>query len=171
MCGEHAINRLGSQPSEGSSPHVRGAHYVRRRGRVFAGIIPACAGSTAYCHHGDIVFGDHPRMCGEHVVCATICARLRGSSPHVRGALFALVVGISLAGIIPACAGSTSASSARSLIRRDHPRMCGEHWLGFVGWFVHLGSSPHVRGAPERDGHRPEQTGIIPACAGSTLRK
>ena len=30
-------------------------------------------------------------------------------------------------GIIPACAGSTSAIAYYSCPERDHPRMCGEH--------------------------------------------
>ena len=51
-------------------------------------------------------------------------------------------------GIIPACAGSTCPSALVMQIRRDHPRMCGEH-LGFGRPLASpLGSSPHVRGAP-----------------------
>ena len=49
MCGEH----LGGVPmwmmSGGSSPHVRGARRLTLNPRPAAGIIPACAGSTAVC--------------------------------------------------------------------------------------------------------------------------
>ena len=70
---------------------------------------------------------DHPRMCGEHGgVDAGDCAE-QGSSPHVRGALAQVVREFVRIGIIPACAGSTDATSDTNLPTRDHPRMCGEH--------------------------------------------
>ena len=71
-------------------------------------------------------------------------------------------------GIIPACAGSTRSTTARSPGIRDHPRMCGEHQFvdGFPGG--QKGSSPHVRGARTRRHGQRQRQGIIPACAGST---
>ena len=155
---------------EGSSPHARGARngrsswscpsgdHPRMRGEHVRGgaartprhgIIPACAGSTT-------------------PVCAMI-ASTAGSSPHARGALKPVVTLMAawrdhprmrgehgapherlglLAGIIPACAGSTlqnvwwyracigSSPHARGALRittgisckvKDHPRMRGEH--------------------------------------------
>ena len=175
----------------GSSPHARGAppgaqwggtrsqDHPRMRGehssaddmeRNPCGIIPACAGSTgsAYWYtEGGVGSSphargarskgclgirwrwDHPRMRGEH-----------HSSPSTY---------FSLARIIPACAGSTSAARWSTTVGqgssphargarhsrgntsapcRDHPRMRGEHVLA-IG-----------------EGH--EEFGIIPACAGST---
>ena len=47
--------------------------------------------------------------------------------------------------------------------------MCGEHRPGRRGWIPGWGSSPHVRGAPLANGRDIYTTGIIPACAGSTL--
>ena len=94
----------------------------------------------------------------------------RGSSPHVRGALKQDVARLRTAGIIPACAGSTRSTTARSPGIRDHPRMCGEHQFvdGFPGG--QKGSSPHVRGAPAAVVVCHLVRGIIPACAGSTRR-
>ena len=68
-----------------------------------------------------------------------------GSSPHVRGAL------------------------RRRPWTEDHPRMCGEHRSGFNALFFLTGSSPHVRGARKDSPLRRCHSGIIPACAGSTL--
>ena len=52
--------------------------------------------------------------------------------------------------------------------KRDHPRMCGEHKSWTIMVWACSGSSPHVRGAHQRE-HRPDGgRGIIPACAGST---
>ena len=73
------------------------------------------------------VSGDHPRMCGEHFVAKVFDSCWLGSSPHVRGAREVGRIGVRLAGIIPACAGSTSAASLSRPLFRDHPRMCGEH--------------------------------------------
>ena len=47
MCGEHAGHTCNGSLVQGSSPHVRGARTHEWTVRRFAGIIPACAGSTA----------------------------------------------------------------------------------------------------------------------------
>ena len=51
----------------------------------------------------------------------------------------------------------------------DHPRMCGEHFVAKVFDSCWLGSSPHVRGARTAVCWFGLSTGIIPACAGSTI--
>ena len=88
MCGEHSL---------GYGPMT-----------VMSGIIPACAGSTlSYC--GDnLTDGDHPRMCGEHLMVEGVYIATAGSSPHVRGARAPPYRVHKFPGIIPACAGSTA---------------------------------------------------------------
>ena len=107
-------------------------------------------------------------MCGEHRHLPFLASRLLGSSPHVRGAQQLRVGHGDTAGIIPACAGSTSTGAAILSQWRDHPRMCGEHGAGLDQADCRLGSSPHVRGAPMQNSLRCSVSGIIPACAGST---
>ena len=86
-------------------------------------------------------------MCGEHFSPPPMMPAIPGSSPHVRGALHLRVNLRHVAGIIPACAGSTKGSMTVKSTLRDHPRMCGEHFvIGYKG-MLKLGSSPHVRGA------------------------
>ena len=70
---------------------------------------------------------DHPRVCGEHpaLFCAMFCTL--GSSPRVRGTRDDAVVVLGHDGIIPACAGNTSAYRLVSSATWDHPRVCGEH--------------------------------------------
>ena len=68
MCGEHSSMARSSSSMWGSSPHVRGARVNPRVESPSAGIIPACAGSTA-------------RGC-------RAIHETKGSSPHVRGAHF-----------------------------------------------------------------------------------
>ena len=50
----------------GSSPHARGAPNGAIMQNVMSGIIPACAGSTAWRPPVAFEKGDHPRMRGEH---------------------------------------------------------------------------------------------------------
>ena len=47
--------------------------------------------------------------------------------------------------------------------------MCGEHRTGRPYFAIVQGSSPHVRGAPHLMAELRGQSGIIPACAGSTV--
>ena len=170
MRGEHKRFVRSAFMYSGSYPHARGAPGVRVLEEALRGIIPACAGSTGRRKGLVLMFGgssphargapiehpsalvpsrDHPRMRGEH------CNDERGR--------------VLARGIIPACAGSTSAMLAfdsriwgssphargartrgagRDRRPRDHPRMRGEHGI-----------------------HRvvvQSRVGIIPACAGST---
>ena len=148
MCGEHSLSINHAGTPVGSSPHVRGAP-LRKRGAVgIRRIIPACAGSTCWWRCCCPCWWDHPRMCGEHSLtrkrsmtrpgssphvrgahrrCSFVLETKKGSSPHVRGAQELDDNGLGLFGIIPACAGSTSARTSTRRWPRDHPRMCGEH--------------------------------------------
>ena len=92
---------------EGSSPHARGALPRTVTVRVGDGIIPACAGSTAPTARGAGKRGDHPRMRGEHLYASASWSVVVGSSPHARGAQLSDLAVVFVAGIIPACAGST----------------------------------------------------------------
>ena len=148
MCGEHAETWIQSSLPQGSSPHVRGAQPVVRAEHIVGGIIPACAGSTPRNLLLVSAPWDHPRMCGEHTTPRT-------DTPDSTG-------------IIPACAGSTSVCFLGKFLVGDHPRMCGEHFNCEEVALMRVGSSPHVRGA-HLDRRLPRrESGIIPACAGST---
>ena len=66
-------------------------------------------------------------MRGEHERDDLKSVVVTGSSPHARGARHVLTLAGLIAGIIPACAGSTLDHHAHALALRDHPRMRGEH--------------------------------------------
>ena len=68
MRGEHLMFHRPKNLVQGSSPHARGAHHVIDIRLPGAGIIPACAGSTAYTISAVATSQDHPRMRGEHAV-------------------------------------------------------------------------------------------------------
>ena len=131
MCGEHRFVLVWSCAGWGSSPHVRGARAAAPPGNKSDGIIPACAGSTLFLGEIARAVRDHPRMCGEHITSTAHADVLWGSSPHVRGAplpscqwsggrrdhprmcrehFVTAQTEHCQRGIIPACAGSTSAA-------------------------------------------------------------
>ena len=106
---------------------MRGALRAHRRLAFDDGIIPADAGSTVVNASAARSIGDHPRGCGEHDDFSRFANACEGSSPRMRGALDHLLVDSTVAGIIPADAGSTVEDRFGHEIIRDHPRGCGEH--------------------------------------------
>ena len=109
-------------------------------------------------------------MRGEHVLQGEVVAVTRGSSPHARGAQYFSLAKDGRNGIIPACAGSTDEKQMAQAWKKDHPRMRGEHIAIGNELFSVKGSSPHARGARPSGHPLGFESGIIPACAGSTSR-
>ena len=188
VCGENGRPPRITAPHTGSSPRVRGKHRGRPRHRGQGGLIPACAGKTTTQQRCNALATAHPRVCGENSTSAASMPFLQDSSPRVRGKPPGRGVARAALGLIPACAGKTSPSPARTPPQRAHPRVCGENsfnpFKSRYGW----GSSPRVRGklvplAPDgvRGGSSPRvrgkplgllfagiASGLIPACAGKT---
>ena len=145
--GEHCCALMDFAVFQGSSPHTRGAPKAVWDGVCRAWIIPAYAGSTARVGNHSLSTRDHPRIRGEHIHARAGHRFVSGSSPHTRGARYREIGFETIDRIIPAYAGSTSASRATSRPTTDHPRIRGEHAPseGRERWSV--GSSPHTRGA------------------------
>ena len=72
-------------------------------------------------------------------------------------------------GITPACAGTTGNIYSCGCCVWDHPRMCGDHASIAILLSVVSGSPPHVRGPHDVKFNALIETGITPACAGTTL--
>ena len=166
--GEHENLPPTGQHGFGSSPHTRGA-----RGGVLVdvagpGIIPAYAGSTRKSRRPCDPPEDHPRIRGEHIIGSIGMVIGWGSSPHTRGAPGHHVHQDYPDRIIPAYAGSTSASKPWAPPPTDHPRIRGEHVIKIGADLSAQGSSPHTRGAPILPVAGDGGVRIIPAYAGST---
>ncbi len=145
--GEHVSAFPGDGEMRGSSPRARGA---RRRRPVLVredGIIPACAGSTPIAAWSCPSRRDHPRVRGEHADRGVVVPVAPGSSPRARGARHERHLAHALAGIIPACAGSTALASRARPRGADHPRVRGEHPRSSCSSPSRRGSSPRARGA------------------------
>ena len=131
VCGEHCCWFCWAFWSVGSSPRVRGTRALATVGALVSGIIPACAGNTDRRRSMCSVCRDHPRVCGEHRTRSRKLSSRPGSSPRVRGTHFAGRAAANRLGIIPACAGNTLVSFMTIRVKRDHPRVCGEHFMAF----------------------------------------
>ena len=91
-----------------------------------------------------------------------------GSPPRVRGKLRDLTLVRFLLGITPACAGKTSSQHRVHEGAEDHPRVCGENYVGFNSKHYDQGSPPRVRGKQSWTVTDDGQRRITPACAGKT---
>ena len=147
MRGEHVATAPLPNANAGSSPHARGAPCPSAHPTKAQRIIPACAGSTMCGCTGVQCIRDHPRMRGEHIALEIGISLAQGSSPHARGA-HEVPEGVHpMVGIIPACAGSTCSYCSIAATIWNHPRMRGEHTAPPIPPSIHMGSSPHARGA------------------------
>ena len=142
VCGEQMAYKEESTDWKGSSPRVRGAGGRRRDRARPLGIIPACAGSSTTTSTTRRESRDHPRVCGEQAIQMRRGVYDKGSSPRVRGAVRPGVASIGLAGIIPACAGSSPRLDVVKLDLVDHPRVCGEQEASKSRDAAMRGSSP-----------------------------
>ena len=167
-CGEHGDLFLLQIAIPGSSPRMRGTRSrALHRGHV-ARIIPADAGNTCPVFPIHSQHRDHPRGCGEHATRPPSKDRPPGSSPRMRGTQCKKVSSYMPFGIIPADAGNTLGQNWRTLIKKDHPRGCGEHTAYHMAKAYNWGSSPRMRGTPLDGVVVHVVVGIIPADAGNT---
>ncbi len=130
---------------------MRGPPFLPVYAHPLTRITPACAGTTLSFLSQHIHFGDHPRMCGDHVICRLNTSSFLGSPPHVRGPQILFYRLHQQEGITPACAGTTSEAEEANL----------DAW----------GSPPHVRGPLFNINMVVAGLGITPACAGTTITR
>ena len=150
----------------GSPPRMRGKD--RKTGTVDVGvrITPAYAGKRQSWTSATWLQRDHPRVCGEKGNKVKHCFHDLGSPPRMRGKGRLLAACLDNLGITPACAGKNSAHNMASVIRKDHPRVCGEKKRSRQGAPCVAGSPPRVRGKDGVSGACHSPPGITPAYAG-----
>ena len=167
-CGEHVGNVPLPRQQRGSSPRMRGTHWILQCCRMKRGIIPAHAGNTVCDRFCNDSSRDHPRACGEHKATTKAAAFGSGSSPRMRGTPTLECSCLNGTGIIPAHAGNTARRKTPDGQARDHPRACGEHCRYRAFGSRRLGSSPRMRGTLMKAREDGDPYRIIPAHAGNT---
>ena len=170
VCGENEVLTNLPCPRLGSSPRVRGKRFPRSPRQGAPRLIPACAGKTVPQRSRRNVNGAHPRVCGENRIAAGRVLAILGSSPRVRGKQSDACASRFWQRLIPACAGKTTPRESRSKPRSAHPRVCGENVQCDSAGLSRNGSSPRVRGKLNTNQCAGLDSGLIPACAGKTLK-
>ena len=145
---------------------MRGKVYNSSRVEQRNRITPAYAGKSKYSRAPVTHTQDHPRLCGEKVLCGKNGGVHGGSPPPMRGKVYITPLFAIPPGITPAYAGKSPSCSGVKKSLQDHPRLCGEKFRSFSFLFVCAGSPPPMRGK----GHnrKAEKGGlrITPAYAG-----
>ena len=133
-----------------------------------ARITPADAGNR----EGSRPFGrspeDHPRGCGEQLLCLLNLLCHDGSPPRMRGTGLETLFDSLLQGITPADAGNSRCRGCGLCWGWDHPRGCGEQLAPGVLLFRKPGSPPRMRGTDVGRVSAPFADGITPADAGNS---
>ena len=126
-CAGKSVRRITNRcRGAGLPPRVRGKDL---RGLLFSshcGITPAYAGKSDPGKRRTSGSGDHPRACGEKLRIVEVGRVKEGSPPHMRGKGSGKLHCSAAMGITPACTGKSRRCRPAMLIRRDHPRVCGE---------------------------------------------
>ena len=167
-CGVYSTITRERLTRGGSSPRVRGLRQIPRPLKRVNRIIPARAGFTLCLRRRYRLDTDHPRACGVYPRAIMQMLLPGGSSPRVRGLHENLLPILALFRIIPARAGFTCSWSFLEKRIRDHPRACGVYPTHHLRNHGQRGSSPRVRGLPNKRIRATTQVRIIPARAGFT---
>ena len=133
------------------------------------GITPTCVGNTRYVKEQSKKAGDHPHLCGDHVVIFYANRTPKGSPPPVWGTPSLVAVLKLLSRITPTCVGNTSTRGQLRSQNGDHPHLCGEHLLCCPRRSNSLGSPPPVWGTLPARQNPDMRVGITPTCVGNTL--
>ena len=168
VCGENHRRPRGIAGTRGSSPRMRGKRRRLIAVRNDPGLIPAYAGKTRSAGPGTSRPPAHPRVCGENFDMVILDESSSGSSPRMRGKPGGVILQVLIIGLIPAYAGKTQRARERRAQSWAHPRVCGENWPKRSIKPRPFGSSPRMRGKPERGAQSLRSHRLIPAYAGKT---
>jgi len=108
-------------------------------------------------------------VCGEQDERSSAGCRRSGSPPRVRGTVLLERMVTLRIRITPACAGNRWESLKGLIMRRDHPRVCGEQSDTSARDRGLIGSPPRVRGTDGDGAPIAAAFGITPACAGNRM--
>ena len=182
-----SVRRAGGEPR--LIPARAGKTMLRRKSPVYIAAHPRACGENPRARHlpGDCygssprvrgkqqwvgrdegVAVAHPRACGENGWHRHRIRPNPGSSPRVRGKRPRDPHPQSKGRLIPARAGKTLDVGHWSVSLSAHPRACGENVSTVEEAISVLGSSPRVRGKPDRWVRESLATRLIPARAGKT---
>ena len=144
------------------------------RGKVFFAssildnlrITPAYAGKSTGRQRPPAIAWDHPRVCGEKQIWDCQQGGEKGSPPRMRGKETCRMPARAASRITPAYAGKSSSYPCPRPAPEDHPRVCGEKYMGEVENPHQAGSPPRMRGKDKWRCIMGDSSRITPAYAG-----
>ncbi len=154
--------------SGGSPPRARGRRGQRIESPRLGRFTPACAGTTTWNRPTSAAVSVHPRMRGDDQGRESRARLPRGSPPHARGRQPGHYPHNPAARFTPACAGTTSRSSACPVVLSVHPRMRGDDRMCTSPVSISTGSPPHARGRRHLGDRLHGLLRFTPVCAGTT---
>ena len=126
LCGEKAHNMNFGGILLGSPPPMRGKGFPPPVSFLLLRITPAYAGKS---YNSEIDYNrpeDHPRLCGEKAILVCLRRISTGSPPPMRGKGLRDFLKSTVYRITPAYAGKSATGVTSSIVKKDHPRLCGE---------------------------------------------
>ena len=126
MCGEKWMYPCSQIRSLGSPPRMRGKETGSGIKTQKTRITPAYAGKSKRIAPSSVLFGDHPRVCGEKESARPARHAAWGSPPRMRGKEVGKHVLLCSGRITPAYAGKSMTGAGIAHNAWDHPRVCGE---------------------------------------------
>ena len=148
VCGEKIRARLHPRFLVGSPPRMRGKDWFAYHSVSRDGITPAYAGKRPTAPRWVTLFRDHPRVCGEKLLCICPLFCVWGSPPRMRG--------------------KALSPEMLHLPSGDHPRVCGEKDAILICLTGEMGSPPRMRGKANSTDVTALVKGITPAYAGKS---
>ena len=148
---------------------MRGKALPSMPPRPRSGITPAYAGKSYAGAPKKQPKKDHPRVCGEKGLYWSHGSLHTGSPPRMRGKGRCQARPRRHLRITPAYAGKSSTSGGGGTSTTDHPRVCGEKSLIYLGRQGENGSPPRMRGKGWRTATPSCMRGITPAYAGKSV--
>ena len=130
LCGEKLERIRLYKPDSGSPPPMRGKVYAAVSMPDTVGITPAYAGKSQHGERDSGKSEDHPRLCGEKHNKFVIVFHMKGSPPPMRGKEYLRYSCRNRSRITPAYAGKSLCERIETDSKWDHPRLCGEKFLG-----------------------------------------
>ena len=168
VCGEKAYSLVINGSEWGSPPRMRGKGTKRCSSRRGGRITPAYAGKSKRIAPSSVLFGDHPRVCGEKPRPRLWRVPAKGSPPRMRGKEVITMTTRQETRITPAYAGKSTLAGLLHITLRDHPRVCGEKLQIRCPADLHPGSPPRMRGKVFGLVSSIPGLGITPAYAGKS---
>ena len=166
LCGEKLLGNKNVRERQGSPPPMRGKVAGIAALIAIFGITPAYAGKSMMPASDVQRSTDHPRLCGEKIVSSVMLYPSIGSPPPMRGKAVLRTTFSHTHRITPAYAGKRPYNRRKTLVRQDHPRLCGEKVRQSRTCGNGQGSPPPMRGKGELQRVAWSTVGITPAYAG-----